>query len=73
MVQALLVSASTIDDHGQDWVITPGPLTAPADIDCGLAGNACGLCRLSGLANALFRSTATLGAGERPLAPLVSS
>ncbi len=28
----------TVLDDGGNWVVTPGPLTGPAEIDCGLAG-----------------------------------
>ena len=36
-LQALGVDITDVD--GTDWLITPGDLTGPASIDCGLAGN----------------------------------
>lgn len=38
MAQALTRLGSRVDTDGEDWVVTPGPFTADAAIDCGLAG-----------------------------------
>lgn len=38
MAQALTLLGSRVDTDGKDWVVTPGPFTADAAIDCGLAG-----------------------------------
>jgi len=38
MAAGLRALGTTITDEGADWSVTPGPLTGPAVIDCGLAG-----------------------------------
>ena len=38
MAAALTSLGSTVDTSGDDWTITPGPFTAGARVDCGLAG-----------------------------------
>ncbi len=38
MAQALTRLGSRVDTDGEDWVVTPGPFTTDAAIDCGLAG-----------------------------------
>lgn len=38
MAQALTALGSTVDTSGEDWTVTPGPFTADAKVDCGLAG-----------------------------------
>lgn len=38
MAAALTALGSPVDTGGEDWVVTPGPFTADAAVDCGLAG-----------------------------------
>ena len=38
MAAALRALGTSITDSGANWAVTPGPLTGPAEIDCGLAG-----------------------------------
>jgi 3-phosphoshikimate 1-carboxyvinyltransferase len=38
MARALTDLGASVDDNGEDWKITPGPLRGPETIDCGLAG-----------------------------------
>ncbi len=38
MAAALRSLGAGIDDSGDDWSVSPGPVRAPATIDCGLAG-----------------------------------
>ena len=38
MARALTDLGASVDDSGEDWKITPGPLRGPETIDCGLAG-----------------------------------
>ena len=38
MAAALTSLGATVDTRGDDWQVGPGPLTGPADVDCGLAG-----------------------------------
>ena len=38
MAQALTALGAAVDTRGEDWTITPGALTGPAGVDCGLAG-----------------------------------
>ncbi|NPC96119.1 3-phosphoshikimate 1-carboxyvinyltransferase [Nocardioides sp. zg-DK7169] len=37
-LRALGVGLETAGEDGQDWQVTPAPLTRDADVDCGLAG-----------------------------------
>ena len=39
MTGALRALGTRVDDRGDDWAVTPGPLRGPASVDCGLAGN----------------------------------
>jgi 3-phosphoshikimate 1-carboxyvinyltransferase len=38
MAAALTALGSTVDTSGDDWKVSPGPFTADAVVDCGLAG-----------------------------------
>jgi 3-phosphoshikimate 1-carboxyvinyltransferase len=38
MAQALSDLGAPVDTSGEDWHVTPGPISAPATVDCGLAG-----------------------------------
>lgn len=38
MARAMTALGSTVDSSGEDWTVTPGAMTADAEIDCGLAG-----------------------------------
>ncbi len=38
MARALTSLGSVVDTTGEDWKVTPGKLTGPATVDCGLAG-----------------------------------
>jgi len=38
MAAALTALGSPVDTDEDDWTVTPGPLSGPASIDCGLAG-----------------------------------
>lgn len=38
MVSALTTLGASIDAEGEDWTVTPGAFTGPAQVDCGLAG-----------------------------------
>jgi 3-phosphoshikimate 1-carboxyvinyltransferase len=38
MARALTALGAAVDTDGDDWQVTPDPLTGPAGVDCGLAG-----------------------------------
>jgi 3-phosphoshikimate 1-carboxyvinyltransferase len=38
MARALSALGADVDTTRDDWTVTPGPIAAPADVDCGLAG-----------------------------------
>jgi 3-phosphoshikimate 1-carboxyvinyltransferase len=38
MARALTALGSAVDTTGEDWTVTPGPISGPATVDCGLAG-----------------------------------
>lgn len=69
---ALGVGVNRTSEH--DVVITPGPLTGPADINCGLAGT---LMRfvppVASLAEGRIHFDGDEGARTRPMAPIIES
>ncbi|MEP6761502.1 MAG: 3-phosphoshikimate 1-carboxyvinyltransferase [Sporichthyaceae bacterium] len=72
MVAGLRALGVTIDDHGEHWVITPGPLTGPATIDVGNAGTVMRfLLPLAALADGDVHFDGDPRARERPLKPVV--
>jgi 3-phosphoshikimate 1-carboxyvinyltransferase len=74
MVQALQSLGVSIQDDGDDWQVTPHPLSGPAVIDCGLAGNVMRFVpAFAGLANGAVEFVGDQRARERPLAPLLDS
>jgi 3-phosphoshikimate 1-carboxyvinyltransferase len=38
MARALTSLGAPVDTSGDDWQVSPGPITGPAEVDCGLAG-----------------------------------
>ncbi len=38
MARALTSLGAAVDTSGDEWEVTPGPITGPAKVDCGLAG-----------------------------------
>ena len=72
MVAGLRALGVTIDDQGDTWVITPGPLTGPATIDVGNAGTVMRfLLPLAALADGDVHFDGDPRARERPLKPVV--
>ena len=74
MVAALRGLGTEIIDQGDDWVITPGPLNGPAQVDCGLAGNVMRFVpAISVLATGRIDFDGDPRARARPLAPLIQT
>lgn len=72
MVQGLRALGVRIEDQGEPWVITPGPLTGPATIDVGNAGTVMRfLLPLAALADGDVAFDGDPRARERPLKPVV--
>ena len=72
MAAALRALGVLVDDSGPDWVVTPGALHGPADVDCGLAGTVARFAvALASLAMGPVRFDGDRRARERPLRPLV--
>lgn len=72
MVEGLRALGVTIDDQGENWVITPGRLTGPATIDVGNAGTVMRfLLPLAALADGDVHFDGDPRARERPLKPVV--
>ena len=72
MVQGLRALGVTIEDDGEHWVITPGPLTGPATIDVGNAGTVMRfLLPLAALADGDVAFDGDPRARDRPLKPVV--
>jgi len=59
---------------GADWLVTPGPLRGPADLDCGLAGTVMRfLPAVAALAVGPVRFDGDERARQRPMAPLIAA
>ena len=72
MAGALTALGVGVADRDGDWVVTPGPLRAPATVDAGLAGTVARFVPpLAALADGPVRVDGDPRARERPLAPLV--
>ena len=57
---------------GDDWLVTPGPLRGPAQVDCGLAGTVMRfLPPVAALADGDIRFDGDPRARERPMGPVV--
>lgn len=57
-----------------DWLVTPGPLHGPADVDCGLAGTVMRfLPPVAALADGEIRFDGDERARERPMAPVLTA
>lgn len=79
MADALRSLGVVVDDGGEggggdDWVITPGAITGPATVDCGLAGNVMRFVPpVAGLATGPVRFDGDLHARRRPMAPVLGA
>src|SRR4051812_20225472 len=59
---------------GPDWVVTPGALRGPADVDCGLAGTVMRFVPpVAALATGAVRFDGDAAARRRPMATVVSA
>ncbi len=71
MIAALRSLGVGIEDAGGTWTVTPGPLSGPAVIDCGLAGTIMRfLPPVACLADGEVRIDGDPRARQRPMAPL---
>jgi 3-phosphoshikimate 1-carboxyvinyltransferase len=74
MAGGLAALGVSVTDEGDDWLITPGPLTGPATIDCGLAGTVMRfLPPVAGLAVGDIDFDGDPRARARPMAPLLDA
>ena len=76
MVDALRALGIGVDDHGpdRDWQVTPAPLRAPAEVDCGLAGTVMRFVPpVAALAPGPVRLDGDPRARERPLGALLDA
>ena len=74
MAAGLRALGVRVDEVGTDWVVHPGPLRAPAEIDVGNAGTVMRfLPPLAGLADGPVHFDGDPRARERPLAPVVAA
>ncbi|RBY86474.1 3-phosphoshikimate 1-carboxyvinyltransferase [Blastococcus sp. TF02A-30] len=73
MAAALRALGVRIEDDGADWVVTPGPLRGPADVDAGLAGTVLRfLPPVAALADGAVRVDGDPRLRERPNAGLIA-
>jgi 3-phosphoshikimate 1-carboxyvinyltransferase len=69
-----IVDAPASGAFGDDWMVTPGPLTGPAAVDCGLAGTVMRfLPPVAALATGDVAFDGDPRARERPMGPIVAS
>jgi 3-phosphoshikimate 1-carboxyvinyltransferase len=79
MMAALRALGTTVDDAGDEWVVTPGPVRGGVDVFCGLAGTVMRfvppLVLLAGLAGDSRPVTfdGDEGARVRPMGPLIEA
>ncbi len=77
MAAALRALGCRVEDapaQSADWIVTPGPLSGPASIDCGLAGNVMRFVPpLAGLARGPVAFTGDAHAASRPMAPVLGA
>ena len=72
MAAALRSLGVQVDSDGDDWAVRPGPLTGPADIDCGLAGTVLRfLAPVAGLTDGSVRLDGDPHLRVRPIGELV--
>jgi 3-phosphoshikimate 1-carboxyvinyltransferase len=72
MAGALRALGIGVDDLGEDWAVTPGPLRGPAAIDCGLAGNVMRFVPpVAALADGPVEFDGDPRARERPMGPVL--
>jgi 3-phosphoshikimate 1-carboxyvinyltransferase len=74
MATALTALGVDVADDGTDWVVTPGALTGPASVDCGLAGTVMRFVPpVAALAAGSVRLDGDPRARERPMGALVAA
>ena len=74
MAAALRALGVGVDDDGSDWVVTPGPLRGPAEVDAGLAGTVLRfLPPVAALADGPVRVDGDPRLHERPNAGLITA
>ncbi|WP_100498169.1 3-phosphoshikimate 1-carboxyvinyltransferase [Geodermatophilus chilensis] len=74
MAAALRALGVRVDDDGEDWLVTPGPLRGPAEVDAGLAGTVLRfLPPVAALADGPVRVDGDPRLRERPNAGLIAA
>src|SRR4051794_31044364 len=74
MATALGALGTGVDEDGGDWVVTPGPLTGGATVDCGLAGTVMRfLPAVAALADGAVRFDGDAAALARPMGPVLTA
>jgi 3-phosphoshikimate 1-carboxyvinyltransferase len=75
MAGALRTLGALIEDvDGGDWVVTPGPVAAGGEVDCGLAGNVMRFVPpVAGLATGAVRFDGDPHSRQRPMAPVIGA
>jgi 3-phosphoshikimate 1-carboxyvinyltransferase len=74
MAAALRALGVKVDDDGDDWSVTPGKLTGPATVDCGLAGTVMRfLPPVAVLADGDVHLDGDPRARQRPMAPVLEA
>ncbi|HVU74088.1 MAG TPA: 3-phosphoshikimate 1-carboxyvinyltransferase [Mycobacteriales bacterium] len=74
MAAALRALGVGIDDHGDDWAVTPAPLHGPAALDVGNAGTVARfLPAVAALADGVVTMDGDARVRERPLGPLLTA
>ena len=72
MAAALHAMGATVVEHGSDWVVGPGSLRGPADVDVGLAGTVMRFVPpVATLATGAVRFDGDARARERPMAAVI--
>lgn len=74
MAGALTALGAQVNTDGDDWTVTPGPLTGATDVDCGLAGTVMRFVPpVAVLANGDVRFDGDPHARNRPMGPVLDA
>ncbi|GLW62369.1 3-phosphoshikimate 1-carboxyvinyltransferase 1 [Actinomadura rubrobrunea] len=74
MAAALRALGAAVDEDGADWLVTPGPLSGPAQVDVGLAGTVMRfLPPVAALADGDVAIDGDPRARERPMRPMITA
>lgn len=74
MADALRALGTAVEDDGDDWLVTPGPWSGDAEVDCGLAGTVMRFVPpVAGLASGRVAFDGDAHMRNRPVGPMLAA